>query len=163
MPRPTSKAVLLEQASTGFERLTTLFDGLTPEQRLAEFAFEDRDRTVRDVLFHLYAWHGLLADWIEANRRGAAPFFPDGYTWKTYPELNLRFWEQAQAVPLEQAYADLVTIHARVMALVEGFSDEELFTKRYFTWTGSTSLGAYCVSATSSHYEWAAKKLRRHR
>lgn len=163
MPRPTSRAALLEQATTGFERLVTLVDGLTPEQRLAEFAFEDRDRTVRDVLFHLFAWHGLLADWIEGNRTGAAPFFPDGYTWKTYPELNLRFREQAQGVPLEQAYTDLVASHARVMALIEGFSDEELFTKRYYGWTGSTSLGAYCVSATSSHYEWALKKLRRHR
>jgi hypothetical protein len=163
MPRPTSRDSLLEQATAGFQRLTGLVDGLTPEQRMAEFAVEDRDRTVRDVLFHLHAWHGLLADWIEGNRDGAAPFFPGGYTWKTYPELNLRFWEQAQDVRLEQAYQDLVSSHARVLALIAGFSDEELFTKRYFGWTGSTSLGAYCVSATSSHYDWALKKLRRHR
>lgn len=163
MPRPTSKAALLEQTTTGFERLAALLDGLSPEQRLAEFAFEDRDRTVRDVLFHLHTWHGLLLDWVEANRKDATPFFPDGYTWKTYPELNVRFWEQAQSVPLEHAYADLVASHARVMALIESFSDEELFTKRHFRWTGSTSLGAYCVSATSSHYEWAMRKLRRHR
>ncbi|MVY67466.1 ClbS/DfsB family four-helix bundle protein, partial [Escherichia coli] len=30
----------------------------------------------------------------------------------------------------------------------------------HFGWTGTTSLGSYFVSATSSHYEWAAKKTR---
>ncbi len=57
----------------------------------------------------------------------------------------------------------LAASHARVLGLIGQFSDEELFTRKHFGWTGSTSLGAYCVSATSSHYEWAVKKLRRHR
>ena len=46
------------------------------------------------------------------------------------------------------------------MELIEVFSDEELFTKRFFSWTGTTTLGSYCVSATSSHYDWAIKKLK---
>lgn len=36
----------------------------------------------------------------------------------------------------------------------------ELFTKRLYSWTGSTSLGAYLVSSTSSHYDWG-KKVKR--
>ncbi|MGO3678157.1 MAG: ClbS/DfsB family four-helix bundle protein, partial [Microbacteriaceae bacterium] len=32
----------------------------------------------------------------------------------------------------------------------------------FFPWTGTTSLGSYCVSATSSHYDWAIKKIRAH-
>ncbi len=39
-------------------------------------------------------------------------------------------------------------------------TDEELFTNKCYGWTGSTSLGAYLVSATSSHYDWAIKTLR---
>jgi hypothetical protein len=39
---------------------------------------------------------------------------------------------------------------------------EELFAKKAFSWTGTTTLGAYCVSATSSHYDWAIKKLKNH-
>jgi hypothetical protein len=46
------------------------------------------------------------------------------------------------------------------MELAAGHTDAELFTKRRYVWTGSTSLGAYLVSATSSHYAWAAKQLR---
>ncbi|MDU2984364.1 MAG: ClbS/DfsB family four-helix bundle protein, partial [Actinomyces sp.] len=50
--------------------------------------------------------------------------------------------------------------HTAVVALIGKFTNEELFTKAHFSWTGTTSLGSYCVSATSSHYEWAIKKLR---
>ncbi|MFC1239685.1 ClbS/DfsB family four-helix bundle protein [Treponema vincentii] len=43
----------------------------------------------------------------------------------------------------------------------ETFSNEELFTKKVFDWTGTTSLGSYCVSATSSHYDWATKDIKK--
>lgn len=34
--------------------------------------------------------------------------------------------------------------------------------KNIFDWTGTTTFGSYCVSATSSHYDWAMKKLKAH-
>lgn len=49
------------------------------------------------------------------------------------------------------------------MGLVEPFSDEELFTKGYLTWTGNSTLASYWISATSSHYDWAIKKIKRHK
>jgi hypothetical protein len=42
------------------------------------------------------------------------------------------------------------------------FTNDELFARKSFAWTGTSTLGAYCVSATSSHYEWAIKKLKMH-
>ena len=39
--------------------------------------------------------------------------------------------------------------------------DDELFEKKRYKWTGSTSLGAYLVSATSSHYDWAFKLIKK--
>ena len=33
---------------------------------------------------------------------------------------------------------------------------------KYYAWTGTTSLGSYCVSATASHYDWALKKIKKH-
>ena len=47
------------------------------------------------------------------------------------------------------------------MKLIDSFSDQELFRKAYFSRTGTTSLGSYCISATSSHYDWAMKKLKK--
>ncbi len=48
------------------------------------------------------------------------------------------------------------------MALIDTFSNDELFTKGVFDWTGTTTLGSYCISATASHYDWAIKKLKAH-
>lgn len=39
--------------------------------------------------------------------------------------------------------------------------DAELFEKKRYKWTGTTLLGAYFVSATSSHYDWAYKLIKK--
>lgn len=131
--------------------------------REAEFAFEDRDRSVRDVVAHLYEWHRLFIDFVRANTSGQRrPFLPEPYTWKTYGDLNIVFRDRHHATTLPEALDLLDGSHREVIELIESFNDEELFTKRYFDWTGTTSLGSYAVSATSSHDEWAMKKVRKH-
>ena len=57
----------------------------------------------------------------------------------------------------------LAESHAKVMALAETFSNEELFSKGAFPWVGGSTLGSYFVSNTSSHYDWAMKKLKAHK
>jgi hypothetical protein len=52
--------------------------------------------------------------------------------------------------------------HKQVMELIESFSNEELFESGVLPWMGTSVLVAYCVSATVSHYEWAAKKIKAH-
>jgi hypothetical protein len=44
---------------------------------------------------------------------------------------------------------------------VSAYSEEDLFSKRRFAWTASTSVGSYAVSATTSHYDWARTLIRR--
>lgn len=171
MPRPTTKPQLLEAASTSFTKLTSLWDTFTPEQARAVFPPElltgraeahwMRDKCLRDVVVHLYEWHNLVITWVNANQAGTPTgFFPDPYTWRNYGALNQRFADQHQATTYEDARQLLAASHNRVLVLIESFNNEELFTKRYFNWTGTTSLGSYFVSSTSSHYEWAAKKTR---
>ena len=104
-----------------------------------------RDKNVRDVLIHLYEWHQLE------------------YSWKTYGAMNVMFWNRHQDTSLEDAKKMFAESHAAVMALIESYSNEELFTPKYFAWTGNAELGAYCVSTTSSHYDWAIKKIKAHK
>lgn len=154
---------MIVAANDQFEKLWKLIDSMPEEKQRAAFSFEDRDKNLRDVLVHLYEWHQLLLNWIRSNQAGdAVNFLPEPYNWKTYPKMNVGFWKKHQATPLEEAIALLNGSHADVMKLIESFSNEELFTKKHFTWTGTTSLGSYCVSATSSHYDWAMKKLKQH-
>ena len=150
-----------------------LIDTMSEEQQNATFAEEmatagkeahwGRDKNLRDVLIHLYEWHQLLLNWVKANCNDECkPFLPEPYNWKTYPTMNVEFWKKHQDTPLEEAKAKLRKSHKDVMALLEFFSNDELFTKGALTWTGTSPLGAYCVSATASHYDWAMKKIRMH-
>jgi hypothetical protein len=133
------------------------------EKQQAAFSFEDRDKNLRDVLVHLYEWHQLLLNWVRSNRAwNATNFLPEPYNWKTYPQMNVEFWKKHQTTPFEEAVALLKKSHADVMELIETFSDEELFTKKFFPWTGTTHLGSYVISSTSSHYDWAMKKMKQH-
>lgn len=164
MARPTTKQQLIEQSEENFKKLFALINSMNKEEQEKSFAFEDRDRNIRDVLVHLYEWHQLLLNWVHANRAGnKTNFLPEPYNWKTYPQMNIGFWEKHQETPLVTSVSLLAKSHAEVMKLIDLFSNEELFINKYFNWTGTTSLGSYCVSATSSHYDWAMKKIRKHK
>lgn len=92
---------------------------------------------------------------------GQKPVIPgEGVTWQTLPIQNRRIYERYQGTSLPDALVLLLASHDLVMKLVEQHSDEDVFTKKKYAWTGTTSLGAYLISATSSHYDWAFKTAR---
>ena len=172
MSRPTTKRDLIEAANTQFSKLWQLIDSIPKTEQDAPFNFGDdvlkkqethwkRDKNLRDILIHLYEWHQLLLNWIEANQNGKSrPFLPEPYNWKTYPQMNIGFWEKHQPTPYVQSQKMLKESHVSAVVLIETFSDKELFTKKHFSWTGTTTLGSYCISATASHYDWAIKKVK---
>ena len=162
MPRPTSKSDLIQAATDQFAKLWTLIDEMSDEEKSADIVPNERDKNVRDVLAHLYEWHCLLLNWIRSNTNGnPAPFLPAPYNWKTYPQMNVVFWEKHQNTSYTDAETMLKKTHKEVMAIIETFSNEDLFSKGAFDWTGTTTLGSYCVSATSSHYDWAMKDIKK--
>lgn len=162
MPRPTTRAALLAAAEAGYGKVVDFIASLPEALRDADFPFEDRDRNVRDVVYHLVAWHRMMLRWYAEGMAGTEPAIPaEGYTWRTLPALNQVIWQDAQRIPLAEALTELEANHGEVMGLVRAHDDEELFTKQRYPWTGSTSLGAYLVSSTSSHYDWALTKLRK--
>ena len=68
-------------------------------------------------------------------------------------------------MPRPTTKADLIQAandqFAKLWTLIGEMSDEELLAKGVFDWTGTTTLGSYCVSATSSHYNWAFKDIKK--
>lgn len=168
MPRPTHKADLVLAANNQFSKMFQLIDHMTPEQKRSAFYLEDesskpRIKTVRDVLMHLHEWHKLLLNWTHSNLNGEPrPFLPEPYNWKTYSQMNIVFLDSHQTISLEEAIFQIKNSHEAVMAMIASFNDAELFTLGYFKWTGGTTLGSYCISSTSSHYDWAMKKFKKH-
>jgi len=172
MPRATSKTELIDSANAQWDKLWKLVDTL-PDSQVVVFNFPDdpklkeahwqRDKNLRDVLVHLYEWHELLLRWTATNLGGETkPFLPEPYTWKTYGDMNVKFWENYQATSYDEAVIMLRGSHAKVMALIESLTDEELFEKKHYPWTGTTNIGSYCISVTASHYDWAMKKIKQY-
>ena len=164
MPRPTTKEALLQAGAEQFEKLWKLIDSMSEEEQNAAFLFEDRDKILRDVLIHLYEWHNMMQRWYDGGvTQGGLPEIPGrGYTWRTLPGLNAEIWDMYQDMPLNTAKEKLRGSHVAVMALIAPHSDEELFGRGVYKFTKSTTLGAYFISATASHYDWAMKKIKAH-
>ena len=76
--------------------------------------------------------------------------------------MNVEFWKKHQNTSLEEATNALQKSHKDVLKLAEKFTNEELFSKKVYKWVGGSTLGSYFVSATSSHYNWAIKKIKAH-
>ncbi|MBC1345019.1 ClbS/DfsB family four-helix bundle protein [Listeria welshimeri] len=162
MAKPTTKAELIQQSTEKYQQLNDLIDSIPEEKRYLAFSFEDRDKNIRDVVVHLHEWHNMALEWYGIGMSGKKPFMPaEGYTWRTTPELNQMIWKKYQETDLKQARKLLDETHNKEMRLIAVHSDEELFTKKFYKWTNTTSLGAIFISSTSSHYAWAIKKIRK--
>ena len=173
MPRPANKTELIAAANDQWDKLWKLINSIPGGAQSAVFDFCDdqklkeahwrRDKNLRDVLVHLYEWHRLLLEWTAVNLNGeATPFLPEPYNWKTYGDMNVKFWKKCQSTSYDDAAKMLRESHGKVMALIESLSDEELFEKQRFSWTGTSNVGSYCISVTASHYDWAMKKIKQH-
>lgn len=163
MPRPKNKTDLLQQSQANYQRILDILATYSDES-LINNTFTDAKlyKNVRDVLAHLHHWHLLFLGWYEKGMNGEKPAMPaEGYTWRTLPDLNKVIWEQYLNRDLATVRPLFENSHQQVQACIERHSDEELFTKKLYPWTGSTSLGAYLVSCTVSHYDWAYKKIKK--
>lgn len=170
MARAKTKTDLMKDSSEKYIQLMALIDSIPSEKRMAEFTFDitkkkeahwKRDRNIRDILIHLYEWHQLLIQWVESNLAGVEKqFLKEGYNWRTYGEMNVEFWQKHQETSYEDALSLVEKSHEEVMLLADKFSNEELFSKGVFPWVGGSTLGSYFVSVSSSHYDWAIKKIR---
>ncbi len=174
MAIPKTKEELLTAANDNMKKMMTLISELSENELNTAFDFSKdekkkeahwkRDKNIRDIFIHLYEWHQLALKWINANTNGIEkPFFPEPYTFKTYGDFNVKLWEKHQTTSYDTSKKLLEDSHNEIMKVIDSFSDEELFTKKYFSFTGTTSLGSYLISSTSSHYDWAVKKIKAHK
>ncbi len=174
MGRATTKEDMLMFAKSNYEKLNLILSKMTEFELSTPFDFTQdikkkeahwgRDKNIRDILIHLYEWHQLLLNWITSNQKGdSRQFLQEPYNWKTYGEMNVGFWKKHQNTELVKAYEMFEKSNSDIISLGEQFSNEELFSKDVFPWVGGSTLGAYFVSATASHYDWAMKKLKAHK
>lgn len=164
MPRPTTRDALLAASASEYAKL---------QQALADFPetlrediswsapIDDQSRNPRDVITHLHAWHLMAMEWCRIGDAGGTPQVPGpGRSWRETPAINAEIWERYAATSYADALGLLTASHAEITDLITTHTDEQLFSKDVYPWTRSTTLGAYFVSSTSSHYTWALKTLK---
>ena len=160
MPRPKSKDQLLEQARQNWEKLQAEVEHLTEDQ-MTEAGIVG-DWSVKDILAHLTEWQQMTLTWYRIGKAGETPITPsETYTWRQIPDLNRVIYEKHKDSPLDKVQANLLASHNETIKIIEQISNEELFTPKMYKWTKSTTLGSYLTSATSSHYDWAYKEIRK--
>lgn len=162
MPRPKSKTELENLSQENFEKLMTLISSMPLEDQEKDFPKGTMNRNIRDILCHLYEWHIMFLNWYDLGMRNEKPAMPaKGYTWKTLPELNRKIFEKYQNTSLAESKKLFENSFEKIRDIILKHNNQELFTKKRYNWTGTTSLGAYLVSATSSHYDWAINLIKK--
>ena len=60
MPRPKTKAELIQLSQENFRKLNNFVDAFSKPEFLAEFSKGTLNRNIRDVLAHLHEWHLMM-------------------------------------------------------------------------------------------------------
>ncbi len=162
MAQPKTKSELLALSKANYDKLINFIEGLSKEEQEKEFPVGMLNRNIKDVLACLHYWHLMMVDWYTVGMSGEKPDIPaKGYTWNNLPELNKTIRQRYCKVSLEDIKGLLQQSFRVVIKIMESHTDDELFTKKKYPWTGTTSLGAYLISTTSSHYDWAFKLIKK--
>lgn len=147
------KATLLAAIRDGRARLDAILAGFTDEAMTDRI---DETWTRTDVLAHLEAWEHRVVDLLERLRAGTEP----GERVET-DELNARYHVASRDRSLADVRAGEGAAFARVIAAIEGASDEELFDGGHFAWTEGDPLADWFRGNGDEHYDEHLEQLRR--
>jgi hypothetical protein len=118
--------------------------------------------SVKDLLAHRTEWSRMMIRWYTKARAGGTPAVPtEQFKWNQLKELNANIQVRFADVPLDEIEQNFGAVQDDLDALVAGMTEEELFTKKYYAFTGSSDLATYVNSATASHYRSAARLIRK--
>ena len=160
MPRPTTKAGLLEAIEIERGALEQLLAELSPEQLIEPEIVGNW--SVKDVLAHLIEWEEMVLMWHAAGLKGKVPVTPsEEFNWGQLPQLNQKIFEKHHNRPLADIQREFTSSYRKTLKTIQGLSNEDLFTRRRYAWTKNNALGAYFVSSTSSHYHWARTAIKK--
>ncbi|GLB49671.1 ClbS/DfsB family four-helix bundle protein [Neptunitalea lumnitzerae] len=162
MPIPIDKISLVKQSEENYDKLLTLIHSIPTQKRNMEFTEGTMNRNIRDVIGHLYHWQLLFTNWYYTGMDNEKPAMPQkGYKWKQTKELNLQIWELYQTYTLEKVLNLLNESHQKMLSIIQSHTNEELFEKKKYNWTGSSSVATYIRANCSSHYNWAIKLIKK--
>lgn len=159
MSRFKSKQELIDDVVKERGLLETLLAQIPDEDKLVEVI---DGMSVKDFLAHRTEWGRMAIRWYEEAKAGGTPAVPtEQYKWNQLKELNADIHERFKDTPLAEVEANFGSVHDDLYALIDGTTEEELFTKKYYGFTGSSNLATYLNSASASHYRSARRHIQK--
>ncbi len=157
MSRFTTKAELMRDASDAWARLQDLLASIPDAAKTVEVI---DSMSIKDFLAHRAEWGRMMVGWYrEASIVGEPAVPTEQYGWNQLGELNAEIHERFLHVPLDELEGELAAVHAELMQLIEGCTEDELFTRRFYAFTKTSDLATYFTSATGGHYRSAYKHI----
>lgn len=162
MSIPEHKSDLLEAIEDSFDRLwrdlAAVPEGLTREATLEGHA-KGTVMSVHDLVSYLVGWSELVLKWHERRRAGLTVDFPEtGYKWNELGRLAAKFYRDYAELSWPALLERLADAKARIVVLVEGYSDAELYGA---PWYEKYTIGRMIQFNTSSPHANARGRLRK--
>ena len=160
MPRPVSKAALLDEERREHEALVQLLATVSPD------AMDEPGIvgtwSIREVLAHLIEWQAMVLRWVAAGERGERPSVPaEGYAWNQLPALNEAIRLRSAGQSVGETLAMWAASHAETVRTIMAIPEATLFEPGLYPWMNRNTLAAYFASATGSHDRWARTEIRK--
>ncbi|MEZ4667590.1 MAG: ClbS/DfsB family four-helix bundle protein [Anaerolineae bacterium] len=161
MARPKTKTDLLAAMQQEHDALEQLIESI-PQGQLANVSETIEQWTVKDILAHVTEWEQMCLGWYQVGLRDEVPPMPaEGFKWNQIPALNQQIYERYRLQPIEDILESFNDSYKQMHKTVKEISEEEMFTPQVYKWTRKNAMGTYFVSATSSHYGWAQKEIKK--
>jgi hypothetical protein len=148
-----NRASLLTEIEAGRDRLDAALSALPDASMLDRV---DDVWTRKDVVAHLEAWERRVVDLLDSLRAGT----PSAERVET-DELNARFHAANRDRSLEDVRSNERSAYVRLLAAIEGATDEELFEGGHFDWTEGDPLADWFRGNSDEHYDEHLEQLTR--
>lgn len=131
-----SKSELLAAIQTTHDKLfadlATVPDALSREATLEGHA-KGTVMSPADLVAYLVGWGLLVLKWCDLKDKGQSVDFPEtGYKWSELGLLAQKFYADHAHQEYRALLEQFAEVHARLMALVEGHSDAQLYGAPWF-------------------------------
>ncbi|MGO3933034.1 ClbS/DfsB family four-helix bundle protein [Rhodopseudomonas pseudopalustris] len=115
--------------------------------------------SVANLTAYLVGWNELVLKWLERDAAGQPVDFPEtGFKWNELGRLAQKFYRDYEAVPYPRLVERLAEAKARIVAVIEGRSNDELYGRAWYEkWT----MGRMIQFNTSSPYANARGRVRK--
>lgn len=159
MPAATTKADLLAVTETEYAKLRRLIDPLPGT--VARIKVEE-GTSIKDIIGHRVHWIDLFLGWQADGAAGRAVAFPaPGYKWNALRRYSADLRSAQADLGWDAARDMLADRHAKLVARIEGLSDDALYGGPMPGANNTWATGRWAEAAGASHYRSAAKVIRK--